>query len=623
MFLFYFKKVAAISLCCTVIFTGSISSVLETVSANDVPQSVVTEISNDLLEKQREIDEYVFVTHSEEIANAGFKITNTGPIGEHVEIGILPYNEANANFLYDIFGREMAKVVEGIQAVTLPLNSVKDIVNTSNEVIKIQVDGELLDVRPNPFIENDRTLIPLRGVMEKLGARVEWYEEKSTVKIIKDYMRIELVIGEDTAKIIQDKDGTVNEEIIKLEVPSKIIDDLPFIPVRFVSESLGSQVEWNQSLNTVVIKNRDKIAVERPVDFEVVEKKTLEENETISKWYQGNYKTKGIYQHIDGEWMYALVSAGEKPTGGYSLKIDSITEVTPGTAYIYAVLNSPDKDSMVTQALTYPHIVVRFSNANIEKVIWDLADAENIVKGETEESLEKMGKAISTDLIKEMKLYSLMQEEIKIFTSKEIIELVNKLNTSPTYNGPYIEMLAGNSIKMVMKNDEIIRITSFGSKEYVILSVEGEKEYKSYCIISPEIGSILLGQENETEQVVRNFVEDFGTKLQMVSLLAPKDVLEKSVQEYYGKFVTPTLLEKWMSDPINAPGRLTSSPWPDRIEIITVKKLSENEYEVKGNIVEISSPEKESGKIAAKQPITLTVKKINERWLIDDSKNIT
>ena len=46
----------------------------------------------------------------------------------------------------------MAKVVEGIQAVTLPLNSVKDIVNTSNEVIKIQVDGELLDDRTNPFI---------------------------------------------------------------------------------------------------------------------------------------------------------------------------------------------------------------------------------------------------------------------------------------------------------------------------------------------------------------------------------------------------------------------------------------------------------------------------------------
>lgn len=253
-----------------------------------------------------------------------------------------------------------------------------DIVNTSDEVIKIQVDGELLDVSPNPFIENSRTLIPLRAVMEKLGASVEWDGEKSAVKITKDHIIIELVVGENTAKIIQDKDKAVNEEIIKLEVPSRIIDDRTFIPVRFVSESLGAQVEWDQSRNTVVIETRDKIVIERPVDFEVVEENTLEESETVLKWYQENYKIKGIYQHIDREWMYALVSAGEKPTGGYSLRIDSITEVTPGTAYIYAVLTSPDKDSIVTQALTYPHVVVRFKNDNIEKVIWDLADAENM-----------------------------------------------------------------------------------------------------------------------------------------------------------------------------------------------------------------------------------------------------
>ena len=60
-------------------------------------------------------------------------------------------------------------------------------------------------------------------------------------------------------------------------MPSRIIDDRTFIPVRFVSESLGAQVEWDQSRNTVVIETRDKIVIERPVDFEVVEENTLEE----------------------------------------------------------------------------------------------------------------------------------------------------------------------------------------------------------------------------------------------------------------------------------------------------------------------------------------------------------
>lgn len=120
------------------------------------------------------------------------------------------------------------------------------------------------------------------------------------------------------------------------------------------------------------------------------------------------------------------------------------------------------------------------------------------------------------------------------------------------------------------------------------------------------------------EKAVANLVEDFGKKLQMVSLLAPKDIVEKSMRENYGDFVSQALLEEWISNPLNAPGRLTSSPWPDRIEIQDIKKSSENSYEAKGEIIEITSLEKEKGGVAAKRPITLTVKKTDNRWLIDD-----
>ena len=73
-------------------------------------------------------------------------------------------------------------------------------------------------------------------------------------------------------------------------------------------------------------------------------------------------------------------------------------------------------------------------------------------------------------------------------------------------------------------------------------------------------------------------------------------------------------------DPRNDPGRLTSSPWPDRIEIWAVEKSSVNEYKVDGEIIEVTSTEKAEGGIAAKKPITLAVKKIDNRWLINDVK---
>lgn len=130
-----------------------------------------------------------------------------------------------------------------------------------------------------------------------------------------------------------------------------------------------------------------------------------------------------------------------------------------------------------------------------------------------------------------------------------------------------------------------------------------------------------LEKQQETDEsdvaAVARLVEDFGGKLQKVSLQAPKDIVSKSMQENYGDLLSPALLTEWLSNPRNALGRVVSSPWPDRIEILSLEKLSEYAYKVKGEIIEITSVEKVNGGVAAKRPITLVVKKIGNRWLID------
>lgn len=118
------------------------------------------------------------------------------------------------------------------------------------------------------------------------------------------------------------------------------------------------------------------------------------------------------------------------------------------------------------------------------------------------------------------------------------------------------------------------------------------------------------------EKAVADLVEDFGRRLQNVSLQAPKDVVGKSMQESYGGLVSPSLLAEWMNDPADAPGRVTSSPWPERIEILSVKKQSEDAYEVQGEVIEMTSEEKVSGGVAAKRPVTLVVERSENRWLI-------
>ncbi|MFD2444793.1 hypothetical protein ACFSO7_12535 [Bacillus sp. CGMCC 1.16607] len=145
------------------------------------------------------------------------------------------------------------------------------------------------------------------------------------------------------------------------------------------------------------------------------------------------------------------------------------------------------------------------------------------------------------------------------------------------------------------------------------------------CSVSGKGANVQEQQEKDQEQstesvekVITNLITDFGSKLQNVSLLAPEESVKKSIEENYGDFISSPLLSKWMNNSEIALGRLVSSPWPDRIEVLSIVKVTENTYEVKGEIKEVTSVEKAQGGVAAKRPITLKVKKINNHWLIDD-----
>jgi hypothetical protein len=121
----------------------------------------------------------------------------------------------------------------------------------------------------------------------------------------------------------------------------------------------------------------------------------------------------------------------------------------------------------------------------------------------------------------------------------------------------------------------------------------------------------------QEEAQVRTVVENFGKKLQNVSLLAPTVVTD--MQREYGDLVTSGLIAKWSTDPLNAPGRSTSSPWPDRIEIDTVTKTDTSIYHITGHIVEIATASNGGTTTpVARRAITLTVEKISGSWRITD-----
>lgn len=99
-----------------------------------------------------------------------------------------------------------------------------------------------------PFIEDDFTLIPIRAIAEGLGLDVNWDEVSRTVEIV-GKTKISLVIDSDTA----DVDG----ESVTLDIPARIVDERTFVPLRFISEKMDADVEWDDATRTIDIREKN------------------------------------------------------------------------------------------------------------------------------------------------------------------------------------------------------------------------------------------------------------------------------------------------------------------------------------------------------------------------------
>lgn len=120
-----------------------------------------------------------------------------------------------------------------------------------------------------------------------------------------------------------------------------------------------------------------------------------------------------------------------------------------------------------------------------------------------------------------------------------------------------------------------------------------------------------------TEEVdIRELVEDFGKRLQAVSLLAPDAAQE--IRDQYSEFVSAALLAEWANEVSKAPGRIVSSPWPDRIEIITLTRKEADKFVISGFVIEVTSVEIADGGAAAKKPVHIVVQRVQGHWLITD-----
>ncbi len=122
----------------------------------------------------------------------------------------------------------------------------------STKDIKIEIDGKNIVSDVAPFINNERTLVPIRVISENLGYNVNWDNNSRKVTVKNNDKTIELFIGK--------KKVSVNGVDNSIDVAPMIKNERTFVPLRFISESFDNDVNWDKDTRTVKINKKEKTA---------------------------------------------------------------------------------------------------------------------------------------------------------------------------------------------------------------------------------------------------------------------------------------------------------------------------------------------------------------------------
>ncbi|MEE8564287.1 MAG: N-acetylmuramoyl-L-alanine amidase [Atribacterota bacterium] len=111
--------------------------------------------------------------------------------------------------------------------------------------IKILLDNKPLETVVPSVIENDRLFVSARNVVEALGGRITWFPALKLMTININGRTIRLVIDDPTLEI--------DEKVIHLEMPAKILDNRVMIPLEVINIIAEVDIKWENQTKTLFI----------------------------------------------------------------------------------------------------------------------------------------------------------------------------------------------------------------------------------------------------------------------------------------------------------------------------------------------------------------------------------
>ncbi len=135
----------------------------------------------------------------------------------------------------------MKKLLSGILLVMILIITSSP---TYAATTQIKIDGVTIVSDVNPESRSNRTMVPLRVISENLGANVKWAD--SQITLTKNDMKVILKLNSN--KVVK------NGKTEQLNVKPYMKKNRTFVPMRFIAETFGSNVDYKNGTVTVDTK---------------------------------------------------------------------------------------------------------------------------------------------------------------------------------------------------------------------------------------------------------------------------------------------------------------------------------------------------------------------------------
>lgn len=155
------------------------------------------------------------------------------------------------------------KIITYIFSVIITvLIAVTQVHAAENKVITLSINNPAITVDDteiqiengaSPIVVSNRTLLPVRTIIETMGGSVVWDDSSKTAILHYQNNEIKITINNTTAY--------VNGEEKALDVTPIVVNEQIMLPIRFIAENFGFSVDWEKQTQTITITGTTAIAM--------------------------------------------------------------------------------------------------------------------------------------------------------------------------------------------------------------------------------------------------------------------------------------------------------------------------------------------------------------------------